>query len=107
MSPKICVVIANYYPEISDKLIVDKGSEGKGTSNSFTSTLARFGIPVSCFLFFCFFSQKIITKKIFLFTIILIISLFSQPLIEKPFFLIFLVSGFYVLFSKFIDKRKT
>ena len=77
-------------------------STEKGSSNSITYLMAAMGFPISIFLIYCLFKQKLFTHKKEIFMLVVIISILSEPLLLRPFFLILILSGMMSFFNKFI-----
>jgi len=77
-------------------------STEKGSSNSITYLMAAMGFPISIFLIYCLFKQKLFNHKKGIFITIVIISILSEPLLLRPFFLILILSGMMSFFNKFI-----
>ena len=97
---------SEYYLDNNTQSFLTLSSTEKGSSNSITFLIAATGIPMSLFLLYCFFKQDLFSHRKNIFLAVITISVLSEPLLLRPFFLIFIVSGMFLVISKFTNHKK-
>jgi hypothetical protein len=76
------------FTDLSSSIVLDRGN-----TNSFISTAIFFGIPITLFVIYGLYSQRVFNEEKNLFFLIIFLTLISEPLILTNFFLLLMISS--------------